>query len=246
MAIRPPQSPDGIIEPLLEDLKRVLGSDLLAACLFGSAARGDYERGRSDINLLLLVGDQSRHTVSRLVPFYRKWSAARLAPPLVMTPHYLETSRDVFPIEFLTMAASHRCIYGQDPLAAIELRPQDLRLQLERELKGKLTLLRSRLLASQGQGKALMALIHESAPAFTALFQALLHLSQGSFPPKPALVMEQVGRAGFKADAFERMQRVRAGQLELEDSQLAALLEEAISQLSEICDQVDAIEAPAG
>lgn len=187
MGVKPPAQPEDIFEPLVEDLKKALGEDLLGVCLFGSAAAGRYQKGKSDLNLLLLLADNAEKPAGRLIFFYEKWRKANLASPLIVTPAYMRTSLDVFPIEFLTMAASHKCIYGEDALAGLKVKARHVRLQLERELKGKLMALRTRVMSSLGRRTAVMDLINEALPAFTALFQAFLHLTEGGFPTEPGL-----------------------------------------------------------
>ena len=55
MAKKPPQQPEDIFDELLQDLINALGTDLVSVVLFGSAAAGRYVKGRSDMNLLIMV-----------------------------------------------------------------------------------------------------------------------------------------------------------------------------------------------
>jgi len=239
MAKKPPQQPEDIFAELLEDLINSLGTDLLSVVLFGSAAAGRYVKGRSDMNLLIMVAEGAQRTTSRLLPFFSKWSPAGVAPPLVMTPDYLAASTDVFPIEFLVMSATHKTLHGEDPLEALELEPAHLRLQLERELKGKVTALRTRLLASGGDARALTELSREALPAFVAFFQAYLKLTTGGFPGDPAEVLGAAAQAGLQVEAFQKLGQVRAGQIKPSPPELVALWEEGIAELDEISHQVD-------
>ncbi len=239
MAKKPPQRPEEIFDELLQDLINALGTDLVSVVLFGSAAAGRYVKGRSDLNLLIMVAEGAQRTTSRLLPFFAKWSPAGVAPPLVMTPEYLAASTDVFPIEFLVMAATHQTLHGEDPLAALRLEPAHLRLQLERELKGKVTALRTRLLASGGDARALTELSREALPAFVAFFQAYLELATGKFPSDPSQVLDAVTQAGLQVEAFQKLGRVRAGVHKPSPPELVALWEEGIAELDEISRQVD-------
>lgn len=242
MAKKPPQRPEDIFDELLQELKNALGTDLLSVVLFGSAATGRYVKGRSDMNLLIMVAEGAQRTTSRLLPFVSKWAPAGVAPPLVMTPDYLAASTDVFPIEFLVMAATHKTLHGEDPLASLTLEPGHLRLQLERELKGKITALRTRLLASGGGARALTELSREALPAFVAFFQAYLELTTGGFPSDPAKVLQAVAQAGLKVDAFERLGKVRAREIKPSPPELVALWEDGIAELEVISHQVDRLE----
>ncbi len=239
---KPPEKPSDIFDELISDLTNALGTDLESVVLFGSAAAGRYVRGRSDMNLLVMVAEGAPRVTSRLLPFFGKWSPAGVAPPLVMSRDYLAASRDVFPIEFLAMAANHQVLHGSDPLAGLDLEPAHLRLQLERELKGKVTALRTRLLASNGEARALTELSREALPAFVAFFQAYLHLTAGSFPSRPEEVLAAMASAGLEVKAFASLEQVRAGHLKPSPPELVALWEEGIAELDEISRRVDRLE----
>lgn len=242
MAKKPPQQPEEIFDELLQDLMNALGTDLLSVVLFGSAAAGRYVKGRSDMNLLIMTAEGAQRTTSRLLPFVSKWAPAGVAPPLVMTPDYLEASTDVFPIEFLVMSANHKTLHGEDPLASLTLEPAHLRLQLEREIKGKVTALRTRLLGSGGDARALTELSREALPAFVAFFQAYLELTTGGFPSDPSKVLDAAAKAGLNVEAFQKLGQVRAGTLKPSPPELVALWEEGIAELDEISRQVDKLQ----
>lgn len=239
MKPKPPEQPETIYPKLLKQLQDTLGEDLLGLAVFGSAAGDRYIKGRSDINLMILTSDDSGHRLSRLTDFYQQWAPAMVAVPVVVTPSYLATSLDVFPIEFLVMSAERKLLYGQDPLADLQINPAHLRLQLERELKAKTMAMRSRLIMSGGKKEELKALIVEALPAFTALFKAYLQLTKGGFPHHPASVLEAMEDAGVKLSAFHQMGRVKIGDLKLPASEMSELIEKALAELSDLGKNVD-------
>ena len=239
MKPKPPEQPEAIYPKMLRHLKEIMGDDLLGLAVFGSAAGDRYIKGRSDINLMILTADGSGHRLSRLMDFYQRWAPAMVAVPVVVTPNYLASSKDVFPIEFLVMAAEHKLIFGQDPLAGLQINPVHLRLQLERELKAKLMAMRSRLLVSGGKKEELKGLMTDALPAFTALFKAYLHLTKGGFPLHPASVLEAMNEAGVELGAFQKMGRVKIGDLKLSAVEMSELVENALAELSELSKNVD-------
>ncbi|MGD9124225.1 MAG: hypothetical protein PVG60_03980 [Desulfarculaceae bacterium] len=243
MSPKPPNRPEDIYPELTRDLEQALGDDLLGVCLYGSAAAGRYRKGTSDLNLLILVKDGAQNVLRRLVGFARKWAKARVAPPLVMTPDYIQNSLDVYPVEFLIMSAEHVCIQGHDPLSGIDIAPEHLRLQLEREFKGKLMALKTRLLASGGRSPELKELAREAASAFTALFRAMLKLTTGKLPSDPAQVYELIKEQGIGVEALARMESVRGKVLKLKPGELVTLVEQAVSELEAICHTIDSWQA---
>jgi len=241
--IQPPAKVGDITQEMLADLAKALGTDLLSATLFGSAAdEARYAGGKSDIGLLLLLAEDAANPLKRLMGFCQKWRPARVSPPLLMTPSYLEGSRDAFPIELLIMAASHRTILGEDPLADLRVEKVDLRLQLERELKAKLMALSTRVLASDGGTQSLSRIVAEAAPAFTALFQALLWLLKGSFPLAADEVLAAAAEAGYRLEAIRTLSLVRAGQVRPTPGELLVILEDAAAELKLLSTLVDAME----
>ncbi len=239
MKPKPPEQPETIYPKLLKQLREILGEDLLGLTVFGSAAGDRYIKGRSDINLMILTADGSGHRLGRLIDFHQNWAPAMVAVPVVVTPNYLATSLDVFPIEFLVMAAEHKLLFGQDPLADLQINPADLRHQLERELKAKLMAMRSRLISSGGRKEELKDLIKDALPAFTALFKAYLQLTQDGFPHHPASVLETLDASGVQLSAFREMGRVKIGDLKLSAGEIKSLIEKALAELSDLSKNVD-------
>ncbi len=244
MGLKPFHNPEEAAALLVDDLKSTLGGDLLAVCLYGSAAGPRYAPGKSDLNLLLLLGEDSHRRLKDLMPFCHKWAPARVGTPLVLTPRFLAESLDVFPIEYLVMAAEHRCLWGADPLAGLALDPLKIRLQLERELRGKLMALRTGLLKTMGRQEALLDLAQQALPAFRALFQAYLFLDNGAFPLQASQVMETLQAKGVRAAAFLALTQTRRG--EAKTGRLMDLWEQALAELEQLIHLVDAWQDKQG
>ena len=242
MSIKPPDQPNDIYQAVTRDLQQALGDNLAGICVYGSAAGGRYVKGKSDINLLILVNDGSSPVTGRLLPFMKKWQKAGLAVPLVMTPSYVATSQDVFPIEFLVMKAAHQVVWGQDPLQNALVDNGHLRLQLERELKAKLTALRTGALASLGSKPELLGLVRKALPAFTALFQAYLQLVEGGFPQNAEAVLQAMAKNGVELDGFKEMSLARAGQGNPGAAELIAMVEKALAETARLAELVDGME----
>ena len=113
-----------------------------SAVLYGSAARGDWIPGRSDVNLMLVVDDPGPAALQKLTPAVKAWHAQGLTSPLVIGRSEWERAADVFPIEITDMKLAYRVLHGADPVGGVVVRPGDLRRALESELRGKLVRLR--------------------------------------------------------------------------------------------------------
>ncbi len=246
MGRKAPQDPKTIFPELVADLRQALAEDLVSVTVFGSAAGERYQKGKSDINLLVVVGDRAGNQPRRLIPFAKKWSSARVATPLLLTPTYLASSQDVFPLEFMVMAAEYQVLEGEDPLAGVDIQPRYLRLQLERELRGKLLSLRSRIISSQGRKEALLALVNQALPALKALFKAYLQLTTGQFPHQPEEIMQAMARRGHRMENLNRLYQVRLGRIKAGAGELLELLQGACEELQTLTREVDGLAVAQG
>lgn len=230
------------LDSLAAGLERILGQQLVSLVLYGSAARGDFSSGRSDVNLLLILDDASPRTLRSIGPAVHAWVKTGHPPPLIFSRQEWPASTDAFPIEIEDMRQTHRVVRGGDPFVSLETSPADLRQELEREVSGKLLQLRAEYVASGPHPKALGALLVNSAATFFVLFRAVLRL-RGTVPPTaPAdLVRAAAQVTGFDAAAFDWVLARLAGRKAPELERFDAIAERylaAIERLAEFVNQM--------
>jgi predicted nucleotidyltransferase len=190
------------VSPFLAAADAALGAGY-SALLYGSAARGDYLVGRSDINLMLVLDDPSPTRLRALAPAFAAWRKAASEPPLLISRAEWARAADVFPIEITDMRAGYRVLRGPDPLAAAQADRADLRRALERELRGKLLRLRQGYAAVAGDEKALGGVAAGSAGTILVLLRALLSLAGRAVPATPAaLTADAAALVGASAAGF--------------------------------------------
>ncbi|RPJ53355.1 MAG: nucleotidyltransferase domain-containing protein, partial [Acidobacteria bacterium] len=149
-------------EQLVEKLKQANPTGLKAVILYGSAAAGDHVGKRSDYNILVVMDQLGLRELKLFLKPSEAWVKDGNTPPLLFTPEVLQRSADVFPIEMLDIRDSHRVLYGEDITGEIQINPENLRLQLEHELKGKVIQLRERYLSTGGKPKLVGDLLMNS------------------------------------------------------------------------------------
>ena len=193
---------DRVVTPFLAASDAALGAGY-SAILYGSAARGDFVPGRSDINLMLVLDDPSPTRLRALAPGFAAWRKSAAQPPLLISRAEWVRASDVFPIEITDMRAGYRVLRGSDPLAEARADPADLRQALERELRGKLLRLRQAYAAAAGDERQLGALAAASAGTVLVLFRSLLTLVGRGVPAgATALAAEAVDLVGAPAGAL--------------------------------------------
>ncbi|HEU0053001.1 MAG TPA: nucleotidyltransferase domain-containing protein [Longimicrobium sp.] len=194
------------------DLANGYGADLVSVVLYGSAARGHYREGVSDLNVLVLLRDTAPATLRRGSKLARAWVDERNPPPLMLSDEEWRRSADVFPIEMSDMRDAHLVLHGADPFTGFEIDPADLRLQCEHELKGKQIQLRERYLLSAGEPEELRPLLAKSFSTFLVLFRTVLRLEGGEAPRDPAEVVRRIAaRVGVDPAALLAVHAARGG-----------------------------------
>ncbi|MSR07143.1 MAG: hypothetical protein EXR93_08780 [Gemmatimonadetes bacterium] len=172
--------------------------------LYGSAARDQHRKGKSDINLLILLKDAGSGTIARAAEAMAKWVKSGEPAPLLFSEAEWKASTDVFPLEIEDMREAHKVIRGSSPFTGITTQRGDLRRQLEHEVRGKLLHLRTEYAALATDGKALGALLENSLGTFLVLFRATLRLARDAAPPEPEAVIRATSvAAGLDASAFD-------------------------------------------
>ena len=168
------------LDQTLDSLAKSVGAlPGLNACvvLYGSAARGDWVPGRSDVNVLLLVDDTTPDALRRLGPAVTQWHTKGFAPPLIMGREEWGRSADVFPIEITDMQVAHRMLCGPDPVAGMVVSRSDLREAVEKELRGKLVRLHQAYVRFGESGMILGGFALASISTYFALLRCLAILT---------------------------------------------------------------------
>jgi predicted nucleotidyltransferase len=221
--------------------KEILGASLASVILYGSAVKGQFSDGISDVNLLILITDDHSDSV---ITFGKK--AARLIrknrmSPLIMTVDGFINSADVFPMEYLDIRSSRKVIYGSDVTEQLEITKANLRHQVEEQLRGSITSMRSALLHGKGKARTSKLFLKEWFGAQNALFRGLLRLKgEEKIPQAPEALAGALGNAfGVSTDILLDITRLRNGEKLDPVSAVKGLL----LLLTDLVGSVDSMEA---
>jgi predicted nucleotidyltransferase len=184
----------------VEAYRSLYGADLVSVILFGSAAGADFDPKKSDINLLVVLTMMDIELIAKSADLQEKLARKRFAAPLFMDKCSIAASRDSYPIELLDMKGNHHLLFGEDVLSCVATEPEHLRLQVERELKGKwLHLLQEFGLARKSKSR-LLRLADLSLKSFLPIFRALLTLKGKSVPSNRSDVIDDTETLFSMAD----------------------------------------------
>jgi hypothetical protein len=234
------KKPEGKLQELVTRLQQACGDNLVSIVLYGSAAREDFHEEFSDVNVLVVLQHLRPDSFASISAVLRWWSHdEKLRPPMVMTIEELRESADVFAIELLDMQRSHKTLFGQDVVTAIDI-PMNLhRVEVEHELRTTLLRLRHHLLLSPGSDDELRAVLAKSITSVLTLFRHAL-IALGEDPPhaKPQL-LEKAGQVfGFDVQPLRSIMGLRNEGAHGEN--LHDLYHEYMSAIQRVAHELDA------
>ncbi len=217
---------------------------LVSVVLYGSAARGEFEEGVSDLNMLVLLRDTGPATLRRGSGMAREWAKQGNPPPLILGADEWSRSADAFPIEFADIQAAHRILHGADPFADVVVDREHLRLQCEHELKGKQIQLREGFLLTAEQPKELGTLLVGSFSTFLVLFRTVLRLAGAPVSHDAEdTIAEAARRVGFDPEPLREILLARRAKTPIKpkaDSPLVTGYLDAVARTVEFVDRLPA------
>lgn len=119
-----------------------------------------------------------------------------LAFPLLINRQFVENSLDSYPLEFLDIVSSnYQNLYCQeDLLQNLVFSKADLRLQMEREIKGKWLLTRLSVLEQSPKPKVLAATLQLSIRAILPVLKGICYLADRPIPQETAKLITQASQ----------------------------------------------------
>ena len=221
---------------------RTIKPYLSAVYLFGSLARGEYIPGHSDINLLLILNDSSVTPLKKASVLQRKFGEN--VNLLCLTREYILTSLDTFPIELLDMKAHHIRLYGEDILPGLQISKEHLRLQCERELKAKISLLWQGLVGCGGDDKGLYEILAGHFSSLAALIQGIVYLYVENIPMRRTELYKLAeSKLGLRAELMSDLEKIGKVSGMLKRKGIENLYLELMQVMEKLSREVDIMQA---
>jgi predicted nucleotidyltransferase len=231
-------------ETCAKELARIWGDGLRTVVLYGSAASGDH-RHDSDFNLLLVVDRIDPARVREAARVTRAWTRAGNPAPLLLTPDFLKNSADVYPLEWLDILDHHRVLAGEDLVSGLAVSDQNLRTELERELKSAWLKLLGRYQAAASSPAEVRELMVRSSSTFLTLFRGCLRLlGVRPLPPKAkvaeALAERIRAQEPFDPAVFAFINDLREKRRKASRDELDSAMDRYLAAIAAVIRRIDA------
>ncbi len=230
------------LDKYLTQLKKDWHSDLEGVLLFGSAARGDFIAGRSNINILVIVRHLSVDLLQRAGRLHRQWGKHQIVAPLMMIEKELRGSCHLFPLEYLQMQDSHVLLAGRDPFATWQIEDKRLGWQCEQELMANLFRLRQRFVEGEGRAEAIQALLILSITAVLPCVRGLLRVLGQTSKGRDVQILERLPQAlQFEPTVLLEMLHMKRGMSSPGSLEWPKAYERYLQNLESLCKRVQTI-----
>lgn len=227
----------------LESLQEVFSDNLLSVLLYGSAARGEYVPGVSDLNLLVVLKDARTREVKKVADASKRaWDKYGIQPRF-MSLETIRTASDVLPIAFLDIKEKYLLLFGEDVFQDVVIERKNLRYQCEYQLRFVLLRMRNRYVFSYGDPKRMASQLTASFTNFLYLLKSLFWLVGEEAPGRFTEVMSRSAeRFGLDLQLMQEILELKRSPRSFNQEKIESLYEGYLDLLYDLTAVVDKME----
>ena len=166
-----PEDTQQLLRSYVQDVVKAYGGQLEGVLLYGSAVRGEFLPGRSNLNVLLFVSSYDVAILKKYAGIHKRWSKEQFVVPLFLTTADLQAASFVFPLEYQDIHECHRLLWGQDPFVGFKVDTRHLAAEVLQGLRGNLLRVRQRLVEGGSTEEAMTILLPLSMTALLPILR---------------------------------------------------------------------------
>jgi hypothetical protein len=193
-----------------------------------------YQELTGNYSAVVILDKDPDSWLTELAPLAKYVHKHRLNLPLIINKRFLQNSLDSYPLEFINISSSQsvNLLLKEDLLSGLNILPSDLRLQMEREFKGKWLLTRQVLLEGKLSPRNLRATLHLSIHSLIPALKGFFFLARQPYPQSLEDLFEQTALIS-KIDINSLNIWLKQSSLELADAQRYLLILQRLMELTE-------------
>jgi hypothetical protein len=235
--------PAGVQRAVGEFIDEVLAlykQDLLSIFAFGSAVTGDYEAGESDVNLIVVHESLDIEDLDKVGALSRRWLRKQMLAPRFLSKRNFDDYTRHFQVDLLAMRHATAVLWGQDLLAAADMRPAELRWQSAYEIKTMRLRMKQQFWRIADDPAAMRRVLLQRFTSLTHLMRAALALRGLEAPARRSdVVTAAVAHLGIDATFTQSMAAMR-------QQRAAPDRETLVARFGDLLDAIRAVDAAIG
>lgn len=226
-------------EKLCQLLKEDLGSSLLQIVLYN-----DKDPHTDDILVICQSNDlQNIKKAQSSINFLKK---NRVPVPFFMSPDFISSSLDSYPLEFLNIQNDYITLYSgndKDYIQPLSFDKQWIRLQIERELKSKFLLITSNYMAFNPSDSRLKDLITQSVLSLKPVLKGLLFLKDLAIPSLHEPLIDAMQKSyQTQLQNIKTAFLIAHEQVKIKSINTDKFFSDYLQEIQQLCTQIEEIE----
>jgi hypothetical protein len=241
-----PDETQKLLHSYVKEVKALFGEQLEGVLLYGSAVRGEFLQGRSNLNLLLLVSSYAQSLLKGYSVIHRRWSKEQIIAPLFLAEEELRSSASVFPLEYLEIQEQHRVLGGRDPFVGFRVETARVAAEVKQGLTGSLFRLRQRFVEGNATDEAALILVPLSVAGLLPLLRGIQRI-QGRpiLYQSDALIKDMAAHLSLDLQGLQDALLLKRGQITPGPKEIPRLFERYLQAVSSLAGKVTSLTQEA-
>ena len=215
--------------------------------VYGSAARGEFLQGYSNINVLIVLEQITQPVLQQWSGIHKQWAREKIVAPLFLTHKDLQQSADAFPLEFLDIKERRVLLEGRDPFPELHVNVTHLFLQCRQEIHANLLRVRQCYVEGWGRIEAIQTLLPLSLTSLLPCLRGLCRLlDRPSNMKSPEMLDDLKTVLDIEPSVFFEVWRLKRGLSTPGKHELPKLLERYLTGLGQLADRIESMKHEAG
>lgn len=234
-----PDDTQKLLHAHVRDVKGLFGEQLEGVLLYGSAVRGEFLVGRSNLNVLLLMSSYDQALLKGYGTIHRRWSKEEIVAPLFLTEEELRSSAPVFPLEYLEIQEQHRVLGGRDPFLGFRVETAQLAAEVRQGLTASLFRLRQRYVEGSATDEAALILMPVSITSLLPLLRGIQRMQGRSVLYQSGAVIKDVAeQLGLDLQGLQDALLLKRGQITPGRKEIPRLFERYLQAVTVLTNKV--------
>jgi predicted nucleotidyltransferase len=171
-----PETTRAPLSALRDGLEKAAGANLAALVVYGSAVRGGFVPGESDVDLIVVLHETSIAQLKAIAePLMLARYSAR-AEAMVLKNDNIAAASDVFPLLYDDVRQRHILLSGRDPFLDLNISDVHRRLRVEQELREARIRMRRAVVDALGSESTIAGAVARKIKQIRGPIHALLKL----------------------------------------------------------------------
>lgn len=230
------------LDKFINELKKILGENLVTILIFGSQASVEPENLKSNVNLMIILEHLSAEDLKNISKPVRKWVNAKNPIPVIMGKAEWYSSFDVYALEYSDIKEKYRILYGENLVMNIRVDKHYLRLQCEAELKSLYLKYRNHYLLNINSAGEMKKIADNVIKTLLVIFRGVIRL-KGELVPESSeyIILQASNYMDIDTNFLIHMANVREKKDVYSNNEIMEVSDKLVIVLQDILRQLDAM-----